>query len=354
MKSGTRATAAWIGAVVLAAGLGAWAGRATFTPPSADATVAAPVLHTVTEETVGRVQEFPVSATWSTTPLVVGAASGTVTSVKVKPGATVDAGDVLYTVDLRPTVVAQGAIPAFRELASGARGADVRQLETMLDATGHLAAGRVDDVFDAATTAAVRAWQKAAGYPVDGVVHLGDVAFAKSLPTRVVLDKEVRVGWPAPTGASVASALTEAPTFTIRLMADQQDLVPTSGAVTVTGPKDARWKGVIAGSKITDQGELLLTLEAADGGPLCAKDCADVPADEGTAIFSAAIVTVPEETGPAVPTSALQSDAAGSTFVEAPDGTRMPVTVRAQSRGLAVVDGVTVGSQVRLVASASS
>lgn len=354
MTSGARATAAWVAAVVLAAGLGAWAGRATFEPPSTGAAEAAPVLHTVTEETVGRVQEFPVSATWSTTPLVVGAASGTVTSVKVKPGATAKAGDVLYTVDLRPTVVAQGAVPAFRDLGSGARGADVRQLEMMLVATGHLAASRVDEVFDAATTTAVRAWQKTAGYPVDGVVHLGDVAFARTLPTRIVLDTDVRVGWPAPTGASVASALTEAPTFTIRLTADQQYLVPSSGAVTVTGPKDAQWDGIIASSRLTEQGELLLTLEAADGGPLCGKGCTDVPADEDAAIFSAAIVAVPEETGPAVPAAALQSDAAGSTFVEAPDGTRVPVTVRAQSRGLAVVDGVAVGTQVRLVASTAS
>lgn len=353
MRAGARATTAWVGAVVLAAALGAWAGRATFTPPSTDATHEAPVLHTVTEETVGRVQEFPASATWRSTPLVVGAASGTVTSVEVEPGTTVEAGDTLLTVDLRPTVVARGDVPAFRDLASGARGADVRQLETLLATTGHLAKQRVDDVFDAATTAAVRAWQKASGYPVDGVVRLGDVAFAPTLPARVVLAEDVRVGWPAPTGVSIASALADAPEFVVRLSADQQDLVPSSGDVTVAGPKDAVWEGAIAGASITDQGELLLTLEGPDGAPLCGTTCADVPADAAAAIYTASIVVVPERTGPAVPAAALLSDASGATFVEAADGTRVPVTVLAQARGLAVVDGVEAGTQVRLAVPAS-
>lgn len=261
-----KARIGWVLVVVLAATAGVWAGRATFSPPTAAVTASSEPLYTVAQETVGRSLTFPVTATWSRTPLGAGAAPGTVTSIETAPGSTVQAGHVLYTVDLRPVVVMSGAVPAFRELSAGTAGADVRQLQEFLRDEGYLEVARPDGTFGSVTASAVRAWQKAAGFlPVDGVVRAGDVVFTSTLPARVVLDPAVQVGAVVPTGQAVASALSPAPTFEIQLGIEQSPLVPTSGPAQVLSG-ERTWDAVIASATTTDDGLLVLELTAPDGG----------------------------------------------------------------------------------------
>ena len=52
--------------------------------------------------------------------------------------------------------------------------------------------------------------------------------------------------------------------------------------------------------------------------------------------------------GVVVPLAALITDADGSTAVIAADGQRLPVTVLARARGMAVVQGVRAGTSVRV------
>ena len=110
---------------------------------------------------------------------VAGQGPGTVTAVP-KPGAVVDRGQSLYSVDNRPVTLLFGDLPAWRRLAAGmADGPDVKQLEQNLIALGHATEAElaVDEKFTAATTTAVKRWQKALGLEETGVVELGQAVF---------------------------------------------------------------------------------------------------------------------------------------------------------------------------------
>ncbi|MEZ4681664.1 MAG: peptidoglycan-binding domain-containing protein [Caldilineaceae bacterium] len=72
-------------------------------------------------------------------------------------------GDLLLTASERPVFVLQGATPVYRDLAIGATGADVWQLELALARLG-FDGGAVDGHFDEQTAAAVTAWYMAADW----------------------------------------------------------------------------------------------------------------------------------------------------------------------------------------------
>lgn len=84
-------------------------------------------------------------------------APGRVTEVAVSPGDVAAAGRLLFRINGRPVVAAEGDFPFWRPLAEGDRGPDVLQLEQMLERTG-LSPGEVDGVFDQRTGDAVEAW----------------------------------------------------------------------------------------------------------------------------------------------------------------------------------------------------
>lgn len=101
-------------------------------------------------------------AEWAPVPVGANRAAGVVTSVGVVAGDEVGPGVVLYTVDLRPVVVAQGAVPAFRAIGQGTEGADVAQLQAMLTARGFYT-GVADGKAGAGTVSGIRAWCCAPG-----------------------------------------------------------------------------------------------------------------------------------------------------------------------------------------------
>jgi Putative peptidoglycan binding domain len=105
--------------------------------------------------------------------------SGTITWLP-QVGDVVQPGGTLLKVNGQPVVLMSGSQPAYRDLAEGVSdGQDVNQLERNLVAMGfdpgHLI--KVDDTFDAATTAAVEHWQASLGETQTGQVTLGDVVF---------------------------------------------------------------------------------------------------------------------------------------------------------------------------------
>jgi hypothetical protein len=110
---------------------------------------------------------------------VAGHAQGTVTAVP-SPGTVVERGQSLYSVDNRPVTLLYGDLPAWRRLAAGMTdGPDVKQLEANLVALGHATEAEVtvDEKFTAATTTAVKRWQKSLGLEETGVVELGQAVF---------------------------------------------------------------------------------------------------------------------------------------------------------------------------------
>ena len=331
--------------VLVAAGW--WAGRTALVPPSDPLPAPEPVLYEIVEGTVGRSLRFVAVAEWRSVDLARAGTAGTITSVEVDSGAEIDAGDVLFTVDLRPVVVGAGATPMFRDLALRAEGPDVAQLQELLGVLGFFE-GEATGVFDRRTRAAVRAWQEAIGVPVDGVVRRGDVVFVPELPVRVVLAEGIVVGAPVSPGEVVVRRVVGDPEFVIPLVPDQRGLVPVDASVEVAYDGGV-WEGRIVRSvENPEADELLLVLGADEGGPLCGRRCAEVVPLLGRSRYAAEVTIVPETTGPVVPIAAITTDPSGATSVTLADGTEAPVGIVAAAGGLAVVDGVSVGTVVVL------
>jgi membrane fusion protein, multidrug efflux system len=138
----------------------------------------------VTEELTGQLGH-------GDTQPIGGRVPGTLTAA-AEPGTTVERGGVLFKVDERPVALLYGELPAWRTLAAGVTGTDVLQLEENLEELGYGSSITPDTTFDARTTAAVKAWQKAVGATVDGRVDLGEVVF---LPDAVwVAGREPAIG----------------------------------------------------------------------------------------------------------------------------------------------------------------
>jgi peptidoglycan hydrolase-like protein with peptidoglycan-binding domain len=126
-----------------------------------------------------------------TAPAASGATAGstrTVTSI-VSQGTALERGTVVYGLDTQPTVVLYGSKPMYRSLSrDSSNGADINQLEQNLADLGYDPDRKivVDDVYDEATTSAVRRWQEALGVTVDGKVAQSMVTF---LPGHSVVSK---------------------------------------------------------------------------------------------------------------------------------------------------------------------
>ncbi|TFD49588.1 peptidoglycan-binding protein [Cryobacterium frigoriphilum] len=337
-------------AVVAGAGIG-WAATTALTPPrDVVATTAFTFVEVVAGE-VGSSINLNTVAQWTPVPAGFNQAAGTVTSVNVTAGQSVAVGATLYTVNLRPVVIAQGQVPAFRALAQDATGADVTQLQQALTDLD-LYTGAVDGKFGAGTTTAVKAWQKALGVPLDGVVQPGDVIFVPSLPTQVALDTEIiSRGEVLIGGESVVRALPAAPVFTVPVGESQAALMPTGTRVEITNTDGGLWEGFVADQVVDETGVIVITLTGKDGALICADACASIPVTEQS-LLSSRIVTVESIAGLIVPSAALLSAADGTASVVDNAGTSHPVTVVTSARGMSIIDGVADGTSVRIPATA--
>jgi hypothetical protein len=172
--------------------------------------------------------------------------SGVVTGV-APVGTTVDQGDVLFDLDLQPTVLLHGDVPAFRDLSVDADpGADITQLEQALVDLGFGDGVTVDDKFTGTTADAVEAWEEALGRSdPDGVVTLGDVVFAPA--DLRIAEVTADTGTQAQSGADVVQVTATTKVVTLSLTVDQVANVEAGTPVTVTLPD-----GTEATGKITD------------------------------------------------------------------------------------------------------
>jgi peptidoglycan hydrolase-like protein with peptidoglycan-binding domain len=332
--------------LALVGAAGFWAGRVVLVPPEDPLDGSSePVTYTVAEGRVGRSLQFATVAEWELRPLAWNAAAGVVTSVEVSSGEEVGVGDPLYSVNLRPVVVAVGAVPAFRDLAQNATGADVAQLQTLLAELGFYT-GDIDGVFRFTTRTAVRAWQESLGVPVDGVVRRGDVIFVPELPVRVAFSSELVVGASLSGGERLVLEVPSDPVFRVPLSVEQRTLVPLSSTVFVTYP-DGVWEGrVDRAVENPDIGRLDLILTTTDGGPICRGACARWVDLERPTDFLVEIVVIPETVGPVVPVAAIQLDAGNQPFVTTPGGERIDITIVESAQGIAVVEGIEVGTVI--------
>lgn len=98
----------------------------------------------------------------SIAPSTVKGAVGLISSLP-RPNANFGEGEVILSASGRPVFVLSGAAPAFRDMAPGTSGGDVRQLEEALARLG-FDPGTVDGNYDQKTSAAVERMYKKAGW----------------------------------------------------------------------------------------------------------------------------------------------------------------------------------------------
>jgi hypothetical protein len=161
-----------LAAVIVASGVGWFAGRqikspaeiAARTAPPKASLIAVPVeQRTLSSEVVVRgTVRFgaPQSVSLPTSPLKT---SKSIVSTAPVKGAELNDGAVAFTVSGRPVFVMEGAEPAYRDMGPGTVGTDVQQLEAGLLRYG-FDPGPIDGVYDQQTEAAVAQWYQAAGY----------------------------------------------------------------------------------------------------------------------------------------------------------------------------------------------
>ena len=181
--------------------------------------------------------------------------AGTITKLAAK-GQVVDRGQVLYEVDSRPARLLFGDRPSWRALGPGLTdGPDVRQLEDNLVALGHANSRNltVDDIWTAATTEAVKRWQKAIGAEQTGALQFGEVVFA---PGAVrVSEHPHAVGSAAQPGTEVVKATLSRQVVTVDLDARRQGLAKVGDAAAAdrrNGRRVAANVGAVA--KAADSG----------------------------------------------------------------------------------------------------
>lgn len=346
----------WVaaGAAVLLIGGGiGWAAATVLTPAKDVLDSTAFTYVEVVYGEVGSSINLNTVAEWTPVPVGSNLAPGVVTSVNVEAGQEVSAGTVLYTVNLRPVVIAQGSIPAFRGLSTGASGADIIQLQTMLAALGFYTY-EVDGQFDWVTREAVRDWQESLGLAPDGAVQAGDIVFVPVLPTRVALDAEtVKRGAALSGGEEVVQGLPAAPSFTVPVTDTQASLMPTGTRVEITGPDGDVWEGFVVDQQADEQGGVTVMLAGQDDASICGQTCGTIPVT-GEAFLRSRIVTVESVTGLTVPSAALLSRSDGSIVVIDDEGVERAVTVVTSARGMSVIEGVADGTMVRVPASAEA
>ncbi|MCS4275652.1 peptidoglycan hydrolase-like protein with peptidoglycan-binding domain [Mycetocola sp. BIGb0189] len=284
------------------------------------------------------------------------ALSGTITGLPAG-GATIGLGHTLFSVDNKPVTLLRGSIPAWREFAAGMdKGPDIKQLEQSLADLGFFG-GTPDEKFTAATTTAIKKWQKSLGLEQTGTIALGTIVFEP---------EDVRVNSVETVLGSMAGG--EKPILTItglgrKITADlklaQQSIATVGGKVTVNLPDGTKTTGTIAsvgtptsrdgdgggGGGGGDKASTVIPVEISLDDPAAGENLQEAAVSIDFPTKSAENVLV-------VPVGALTPDGKDGYLIEVlnSDGTtkKVPVTPGLFAGGSVEIsgDGVSEGDQV--------
>lgn len=173
-------------------------------------------------------------------------ASGTYTELP-ETGDRVGCGDVLQRVDDEPVLLLCGIVPAYRDVAIGDEGKDVRQLNRNLHRLGYDADAGVeidpgDDCFTWRTQLALMRLQQDTGFDdVTGALEVDDAVF---LPGPVRIGKVAgQLGGAARPGADVAYATSDTLVVQVDLDASQQGEVREGDRARIMLPGNRSAKG---------------------------------------------------------------------------------------------------------------
>jgi multidrug efflux pump subunit AcrA (membrane-fusion protein) len=167
--------------------------------------------------------------------------SGTVTWLPAA-GAVVKRGQALYRLDNKPVVLLYGTLPAYRNLAPGVKGSDVKQFERNLWALGYRGF-TVDSTYSSATADAVEEWQDDLGLSETGTVTTGQIEYAT---TSVRIDSvTAQNGAAAQPGTELLKFAGTTLVAVVDLEMDSQRLAKQGAAVEVEMPDGKRLPGKI-------------------------------------------------------------------------------------------------------------
>jgi peptidoglycan hydrolase-like protein with peptidoglycan-binding domain len=340
----------WGASVVIAVALGFWAALQTTRPPTAAQEVSTPTTILVVNGTVQQDQPYGISASWQAAPAGVNQLGGTLTSLNIPSGGKVLApGDIAYTVDLSPVVVMAGSVPAFRDLAPGAKGPDVQQLQAFLASAGYLAV-HPDGAYGPSTTTAVRAWQRSLGVNVTGVVAMGRVIFVSTLPNMLAPASGTIVGQQLGPGTQVLIAGAAEPTFSFRVLPEAVAQTKRGMAVSIEAGSSTWHAQVLRLAQATDgSGDTVALLGPVSGqSSICGPTCGSVVTLGGSTVLPGDLVVVPKTSGAQVPTASILTDRQERPYVVMSNGERRYITLLASESGASIVKGVRVGERVRV------
>jgi peptidoglycan hydrolase-like protein with peptidoglycan-binding domain len=235
-----------LGAVLIAAGAGAWLWAASASTEGAPAAAGPVATATVERGTISATESWDGTLQYGRPLTVKCSAAGTITRL-VEQGATVERGDELYRVNERPVILLYGAIPMYRNLAPGDSGVDVRQLEANLAKLGYNGF-TVDGAYTASTADAVRAWQSDTGTERSGTVARRDVVF---LPAGGRVDAlNVTVGDVVRPGASLLDITGNDQAVNFEADLDDRERFDIGTKVTVVLPGGEEIAGTVSAVRV--------------------------------------------------------------------------------------------------------
>lgn len=158
-------------------------------------------------------------------------------------GSELTAGDLAWEVDGRPTVLLHGDRPAYRPLAAGSSGEDVRQFEQALAELGY-SGFTVDDEYTWLTAEAVRRWQDdTEGMEVTGEVHPSQIWYTSGAVRVTGHEVDVSAGVAPATPLLTTSSTRQV--VRVDLPVDDRDLLTEDAEVTVQLPGGESVAGVV-------------------------------------------------------------------------------------------------------------
>jgi peptidoglycan hydrolase-like protein with peptidoglycan-binding domain len=248
------------GAVVAAAGVGAWlwvTNASTDPAPAAAGPVATAEVTRATltatetwDGTLGHGSPFTVAVQAGGSPSESESSSPSSTVTRLlDQGARVERGDELFRVDEQPVTLLRGKIPMYRDLVPGDSGPDVRQLEVNLEKLGY-GGFTADAVYSSSTAEAVRDWQEDVGAQVTGVVSRASVVF---MPERGRVDSvHVDVGDSVSPGTPVLDITGTEQVVSLEVDVDDRDLVEVDTDVTVALPDGTEIAGTVTSLNVVE------------------------------------------------------------------------------------------------------
>ncbi|GIJ50886.1 peptidoglycan-binding protein [Virgisporangium aliadipatigenens] len=199
----------------------------------------------VTRQTLADTQNESGELGYGTDVSVAARLSGTLTAIPAG-GTAVARGEALYRVDNTPVVLLYGGLPAYRTLASGVEGPDVKQFEENLAALGY-GGFTVDEEYTSATANAVQVWQEDLGLTETGTVEPGRIVYAGGA-VRVAATS-IDVGGAVQPGATVLSYTGRSRAVTVDLDVSEQRMAKIGNSVTVKLPDGKTVNGKIASAE---------------------------------------------------------------------------------------------------------